>query len=61
MLTDAVGQRLRLEIENKVGGGGHRSLVVYCPYWIVNTSQYSIRLREDGALYLPAGTVTPKL
>ena len=22
MLTDAVGQRLRLEIENKVGGGG---------------------------------------
>ena len=60
ILTDAVGQRLRLEIENKVGGGGHRSLVVYCPYWIVNTSQYSIRLREDGAMYLPAGTVTPQ-
>lgn len=60
MLTDAVGQRLRLEIENKMGGGGHRSIVVYCPYWIVNTSQYAIRLREDGALYLPAGTVTPQ-
>lgn len=60
MLTDAVGQRLRLEVENKMGGGGHRSIVVYCPYWIVNTSQYAIRLREDGALYLPAGTVTPQ-
>lgn len=60
VLTDAVGQRLRLEIENKMGGGGHRSIVVYCPYWIVNTSQYAIRLREDGAMYLPAGTVTPQ-
>ena len=56
MLTDSVGQRLRLQIENKLGGGGNRRIVIYCPYWVVNTSQYSLRLREDGAKYLPAGT-----
>lgn len=58
VLTDTVGQRLRLQIENKQGGGGHRNIVVYCPYWVVNTSQYAIRLREEGYKYLPAGTVT---
>ena len=60
MLTDSVGQRLRLELENKQGGGGNRSITIYCPYWVVNSSQYSLRLREEGAKYLPAGTVTAK-
>ena len=58
VLTDSVGQRIRLQIENQVGGGGHRSVVVYCPYWVVNTSQYTLRLREEGSPHLPAGTVT---
>jgi hypothetical protein len=31
---------------------------VYCPYWVINTSQYSLRLKEEGSQYLPAGTVT---
>jgi len=60
-LTDTVGQRLRLGIENIEGGGGQRHVTVYCPYWIVNLSQYSVRIREEGAPrdQLPAGTVTP--
>jgi hypothetical protein len=57
VLTDSVGQRLRLQIENKVGGGGHRKLVIYCPYWIVNTSQYTLRLRNERSDHLPAGTI----
>lgn len=60
VVTDSVGQRLRLQIENKQSGGGNRKIAVYCPYWVVNSSQYSLRLREDGAKYLPAGTVTAK-
>jgi hypothetical protein len=59
-LTDSVGQRLCLQIENKLGNGKQRNVVVYCPYWIVNTSQYTIRLKEDGGQYLPAGTVTAR-
>lgn len=58
ILTDSVGQRLRLQIQNKMGGGGHRHILVYCPYWVVNTSQYTLRLKEEGSKYLPAGTVT---
>lgn len=59
-LTDSVGQRLCLQIENKLGSGRQRNVVVYCPYWVVNTSQYTIRLKEEGAQYLPAGTVTDR-
>lgn len=57
-LTDTVGQKLRLNIENTEGGGGERRIVVYCPYWIVNLSQYAFRIREEGEIDLPAGTVT---
>lgn len=59
-LTDTCGQRLRLNIENVEGGGGQRKIAVYCPYWIVNTSQYILRIRADGSQQLPAGTVTPE-
>lgn len=58
ILTDSVGQRIRIHIENLIGGGGHRSVVVYCPYWVLNTSQYTLRLKEEGSQHLPAGTVT---
>jgi hypothetical protein len=58
VLSDSAGQRLRLQLENKVGGGGHRKIVVYCPYWIVNTSQYALRLRDERSESLPAGTIT---
>lgn len=58
LLTDTVGQRLRVNVENIVGGGGQRQITIYCPYWIVNTSQYSFRIMEEGTNVLPAGTVT---
>ena len=58
VLCDTCGQRLRLNVENIEGGGGQRHLIVYCPFWIVNTSQYSFRIREEGSTNLPAGTVT---
>ena len=58
-LTDFVGQKLKLQVENIVGGGGQRFVSVYTPYWIVNTSQYVLRYREEMAESLPAGTVTP--
>jgi hypothetical protein len=56
ILTDAVGQALRLNIENKESRGGHKHIVVYCPYWIVNTTQYSFRIREEGEEDLAAGS-----
>lgn len=57
-LSDTAGQKLRLNVENIEGGGGQRHITVYCPYWIVNTSQFSFRIREEGDMELPAGTVT---
>lgn len=57
-LTDTEGQKLRLHVENNEGAGGQKHIVVYCPYWIVNTSQYSYRIREEGEIDLPAGTQT---
>eukprot|EP01035_Chromulina_nebulosa_P017521 gene17521-23082_t len=58
VLTDTVGQRLTINIDNVEGQAGQRHIAVYCPYWIVNTSQYTIRIREEGTQSLPAGTVT---
>jgi hypothetical protein len=52
------GQRLRLHVENMLGRGNERHVAVYCPYWIINTCQYSIRLKEDINTTMPAGTVT---
>ena len=55
-LVDLAGQRLRLQVVNSKGAGGQRTISVYCPYWILNTSQFTVRLREDGNPNLPAGT-----
>ncbi len=43
-------------MENNEGGGGQKNIVVYCPYWIVNSTQYVYRIREEGEMELPAGT-----
>ncbi|KAG5189847.1 hypothetical protein JKP88DRAFT_128835, partial [Tribonema minus] len=48
-LTDAVGQRIALRVENRRGGGGQRHVTVYAPYWMVNTSHYRMRFRQDGS------------
>jgi hypothetical protein len=57
-VTDGVGQRLQLRIENRKGSGGQRHVSVYCPFWMVNTSHYALRFRQDGSKILPAGTVS---
>ena len=56
-LSDSYGQRLRIGLDINVGNGGQRCVTVYCPFWVVNASQYSIRLREEGGAGMPAGTV----
>ncbi len=56
ILTDTAGQKIRLNIENSEGGGGQRHISIFCPYWIVNTTQYALQIQEDGSNSLPAGT-----
>jgi len=58
-LVDTVGQRLKLGVENTEGSGGERRITIYCPYWIVNTSQYAIRIKDERSGQMPAGTVYP--
>ena len=52
-----MGQRLILRIENIRGGGGQRRISLYCPFWIVNTTEHSLRYREDKEKRYVSGTV----
>lgn len=42
-LTDSIGQRLEVLLKNQSGKAGQRHVVVYCPVWMVNTSNYRLR------------------
>eukprot|EP01084_Bolivina_argentea_P118652 210477_1 len=58
VLTDTVGQKLQLNIENSIGGRGHRHVSIYCAFWLVNTSSHALRFKQDGVRGFPAGTVS---
>jgi hypothetical protein len=58
-VVDGIGQRLTLSIENVRGGGGQRRISVYSPFWIVNTTEHSLRYRQEkGNTSFVSGTVS---
>jgi len=57
-VVDHLGQRLNLFIENKLGGGGQRHITVFCPYWIVNTTEHAFRYRQENIPSFVSGTMT---
>lgn len=56
-VVDSVGQRLMLKIENVRGGGGQRRISLYCPFWIVNNTEHSLRYKQDKVKSFVSGTV----
>lgn len=56
-VVDSIGQRLTLNIENVRGGGGQRRIAVYAPFWIVNTTQHSLRYKQENSKSFVCGTV----
>ena len=56
-VVDGVGQRLTLSIENIRGGGGQRRVSLFCPFWIVNTTEHALRYKQDKAKTYVSGTV----
>jgi hypothetical protein len=56
-VVDSVGQRLTLRIENVRGGGGQRRVSLFCPLWIVNTTEHSLRYKQDKSKHFCCGTV----
>jgi hypothetical protein len=56
-VVDTVGQRLRLNIENIRGGGGQRRISLFCPFWIVNTTEHALRYRQEKSKAFVSGTV----
>lgn len=56
-VVDSVGQRLTLKIENIRGGGGQRRISVYCPFWIVNTTEHSLLYKQEMGMSFVSGTV----
>jgi hypothetical protein len=56
-VVDSVGQRLTLKLENVRGGGGQRRISLFCPFWIVNNTQHSLRYKQDKAKSFVSGTV----
>ena len=56
-VVDHLGQTLNLSIENNLGGGGQRHITIYCPYWIVNTTEHALRYRQEKSSLYVSGTV----
>ena len=57
-VVDGVGQRLTLNIENIRGGGGQRRVSLFCPFWIVNTTEHSLRYKQEKGKSYVCGTVS---
>jgi hypothetical protein len=58
LLVDGENQKMKLKIENTLGKGGERHIVLFMPFWVVNTSQYAIKMRQEGSIDLPAGSIS---
>jgi hypothetical protein len=46
-----------LQIENIRGGGGQRRISVYCPFWVVNTTELPLRYKQENSKLYVSGTV----
>ena len=61
MVVDSVGQRLTLKIENVRGGGGQRRISLFCPLWIVNTTEHALTYKQEkGSSFVSGTVVSPK-
>jgi hypothetical protein len=60
-VVDGVGQRLTLNIENVRGGGGQRRVSLFCPFWIVNTTEHALRYKQEkGKSFVSGNVLSPK-
>jgi SHR-binding domain of vacuolar-sorting associated protein 13 len=57
-VVDGLGQKLELDIENLRGGGGQRRISIFCRYWIINTTEHSLRYRQENSKVFVSGTVS---
>ena len=57
VVVDGVGQKLTLKIANLRGGGGQRRISLFCPFWIVNTTEHALRYKQEKSSNFVAGTV----
>jgi len=60
-VVDSEGQKLVLRIDNALGGGGQRKVAIYCPFWIVNTTQHALRYKQEGKGAYVSGTVSDRM
>lgn len=56
-VVDSLGQKLTLKIDNVRGGGGQRRISVFCPFWIVNTTELPLRYKQENSKGFVSGTV----
>lgn len=56
-VVDSIGQRLTLGIDNSRGGGGQRRISLFCPFWILNTTEHALRYKQDKTSSYVSGTV----
>ena len=56
-VVDSVGQRLKVGINNMQGGGGQRQISIFCPFWIVNTTEHSFLYRQENTKSFVCGSV----
>ena len=56
-VVDSMGQRLIIKIQNILGQGGERKITLYCPFWILNTTEHALRYKQEKAATFVSGTV----
>lgn len=56
-VVDGLGQRLTLRLENTRGGGGQRQVSVFCPLWILNTTEHCLLYKQENSNVFVSGTV----
>ena len=57
-VVDSLCQRLGLCIDNNLGSGGQRRVTIYCPFWVVNTTEHALRYKQEKSPLFVSGTVT---
>lgn len=45
-LTDRLGQKIILHLKNEIGPAGNRHITVFCPYWLINLTQYALLFKQ---------------
>jgi len=57
IVVDSLGQKLNLMVSNERGSGGQRHIAVWCPFWILNSTEHALLYKQERSSTFVSGTV----